>query len=415
MKASLIFFPNEAKKNLQKGSIPLYLRVCFKRKKVENRLNFEIAEKELLRWDPFTMRIQERNSPVNHYLNRIEQKFQDLLIMHATCLQQLSAADIRDMVLGVSKKQVLTIMDFVDKYFEEEVLCNSNKTAGTTKGYRRAINHLKNFFVIRNEPKLTIDKLNYDVAADFKNFLVNKNPTINRPGMMEVSAAGVIKKFRTIFNQAVDRELINKNPFKLVKIKAKSSVRERLTIFQVKQIWDVDLGSYPIIEIYRDLFIFGVLTGLAYRDLMDLAWKNVEERKDGNIKLSLNRIKTDVTTETFLTSLAIDIARKYRQNIASTVTGKVFPYRSNKEFNSQLKFLAQLAGVHVRLSSHIARHTFRQLLAEAEIDDYGVVKKMMGHSRGNDIDGIYNIVTETRLLSAKNKFEKYLLQNLNHD
>jgi len=193
----------------------LYLRICFRRAKTEARLNVDVTEAELLKWDPFTMRLQERNSPVNHYLNRIEQKFQELLIMHATCLQQLSAADIRDMVLGVNKKQVLTIMDFVDKYFEEEVLCNSNKTAGTTKGYRRAINHLKNFFVIRNEPELTIDKLNYDVAADFKNFLVNKNPIINRPGMMEVSAAGVMKKFRTIFNQAVDRELINKNPFKL--------------------------------------------------------------------------------------------------------------------------------------------------------------------------------------------------------
>ena len=50
--------------------------------------------------------------------------------------------------------------------------------------------------------------------------------------MTEVSATGVIKKFHTIFTNAVDLEILKINPFKIVKIKTKSSHRERLTIEQ---------------------------------------------------------------------------------------------------------------------------------------------------------------------------------------
>jgi len=272
MKTTIIFYPNELKKSKRTERIPLYLRIFFKGKKMESRLNFEIAESELSKWDPFTMRMQERNSAVNHYLNRIEQKFQDFRIMEATTLNEHSAETIRNVILGLDKKTALTVMKFTDQFYENNVLKNSNRVPGTIKGYRRAINHLRNFLISRNQQNLTLDKLNYDVASDFKNYLVNKNPSLNMTGMKEVSAAGVIKKFRTIFEQAVEKELISKNPFKQVKISAKSPHRERLTIHQVKKLWDLDLLVYPAQEIYRDLFIFIILTGLAYHDLISLTW-----------------------------------------------------------------------------------------------------------------------------------------------
>ena len=133
MKVSLIFSPNETKKSNQDGSIPLYLRICYKRKKVENRLNFELSTNDLLKRDSITMRLQERNAPVNHYLNRIESKFQDFLIGNATNLQEYSASAIRDAVLGFKKNERQTIMGFVDKYFEATILSNSNIAPGTVK------------------------------------------------------------------------------------------------------------------------------------------------------------------------------------------------------------------------------------------------------------------------------------------
>jgi hypothetical protein len=52
------------------------------------------------------------------------------------------------------------------------------------------------------------------------------------------------------------------------------------------------------------------------------------------------------------------------------------------------------------------------MLSEAGIEDYGVIKRMMGQSRGGDVDEVYYSITETRLLNAKEKFETFLIQNL---
>lgn len=412
MKASIIFFPNKAKKNQKTLKTPVYLRICFNRLKSDTRLNIEISENDILKWDPVTMRIMERNSPVNHHLNRLDQKFQEFIIMNATDLPKYSAAFIKDYVLGKNTSQQKTVIKFVDDYFTNSVIQNVSRTPGTIKNYRRSINHLRNFLVLRKQGNLVFEQLNYEFASDFKNYLVNSNPALNRIGMTEVSASGVIKKFRTIFSEAVDKEFMTKNPFKLVKIKTKSPRRERLTIQQVRDIFTIDLSLYPAQELYRDIFLFGVFTGLAYQDAMSLTWHSLETRENHNLKLSLRRAKSDIITESFLPSFAIEIAKKYKEHSGYQVDGTVLPHRSNKEVNSKLKFLAQLTKIPIKLSTHIARHTFRQLLSEAGIADYGLIKRMMGQSRNGDVDEVYYQITEGALLTGKDMFENYLQKNL---
>lgn len=412
MKATVIFYPNASKKSQKNGRIPLYMRVCYKGRKSESRLNVELQEQEIKKWDPITMRLGERNSPVNHVLNRLEQKFSDFLILNSTQLPIHHAENIKNYILGNETTNRIAVLRFVDEYFENEVANNINKAPGTVKTYRRAINHLVTYIKYQNLQSLYVDELTYQFASDFKNFLVNSNPQLDRTGMTEVSAAGVIKKFRTIFTQAVEKDLLKKNPFKNIKIKTKSPRRERLTIEQVSRIHRLDLTLFPYQEIYRDIFLFSVYTGLAYNDAIGLSRNNLEKKKDGNYKLVLNRKKTDVITECFLPVNAIAILEKYKLFSESEIPNRVLPYRSNKELNAQLKTIAQLAAIPIRLSTHIARHTFRQLLAEAGVEDHGVIKRMMGQSRNGDVDEIYYSITEDRLLKARNKFQSLLMKNL---
>lgn len=84
MKISVFIYPNRSKKNKKTGKIPLYLRVIKDRKKTESRLVIELDEEEMSKWDPVTMRVRERNSSVNHMLNRLDQKYQDFLFIHIT-------------------------------------------------------------------------------------------------------------------------------------------------------------------------------------------------------------------------------------------------------------------------------------------------------------------------------------------
>lgn len=412
MKTSIAFYPNELKKSQKTGKIPIYLRICMRGKKSETRLNAELNDEQVLKWDSMTMRVAEKSSQINQQLNRLDQKFQEFITLNVTNLPNYNAAYIKEYVLGNNSSQQKSVLQFVDDYYANSVIQNVSRTPGTIKNYRRSINHLRNFLILRKQENLVFEQLNYDVAADFKNYLVNSNTALNRIGMTEVSASGVIKKFRTIFSHAVDRELMTKNPFKLVKIKTKSPKRERLTIEQVKAIFELNINHYPVLEIYRDIFLFGAFTGLAYKDAMSLTWNNLETRTSENLKLSLKRIKSDIITESFLPSFAIKIAQKYKEYPGNNVSEAVLPHRSNKEVNSKFKLLAQITNIPIKLSTHIGRHTFRQLLSEAGIEDYGVIKRMMGQSRNGDVDEVYYSITENRLINAKNKFEKYLNENL---
>ncbi|MBK8606858.1 MAG: site-specific integrase [Chitinophagaceae bacterium] len=291
MKATAIYFTNSSKKSKRTGKIPIYLRVCFKGSKSECRLNAEISEKEVSKWDPMTMRIMERNSPINHYLNRLDQKFGDFIILHSNDISTYTALAIKNYVMGINATDKMTAMKFVDDYFNNAVLNNVDRTQGTIKNYRRSINHFRNFLKSCQKQDLLLENLNFEIAADFKNYLVNSNTVLNRVGMTEVSAAGVIKKFRTIFTDAADKDLLKRNPFKLVKIKTKSPRRERLSIEQIEKIYFLDTTNWQYLPIYRDIFLFSVYTGLAYHDAMSLTADNIESRKDGSFKLTVRRGK----------------------------------------------------------------------------------------------------------------------------
>ncbi|MCB9056840.1 MAG: site-specific integrase [Chitinophagales bacterium] len=412
MKASLTFYPNPPKKNLKNGRIPVYLRVCFKKEKCEARLNIELTDQEVSKWDPLTMRVRERNSALNHSLNRLEQKFQDFLQLNITQLPKYSAVDFRDHIIGANLKINRAVMNFVDTYFEKAVLNNVNRRPGTIKNYRRSINHLRNFLKAKKLESITFDQLNFELAQDFKNYLVCTDPSLKRIGMTEVSAAGIIKKFRTIFNDAQAKELLKQNPFKQIRIKTKSPRKERLTIDQVKEIMKTDLSLYPAKETYRDIFIFCIMTGLAYKDVMDLKWTNIEKRENNIYKLSITRTKTGVITESFLPTPAINILLKYNPEHEVNQERNVMPQRSNKEVNSQLKPIGQMAKIPFGLTTHTARHTFRQLLSEAGIEDIGLIKRLMGQSRRDDVDDVYYSITETRLMKAYLALENYLKENL---
>jgi integrase len=413
MKASISFYPNASKKSPKTGKTPIYMRICIRGRKSETRTNAELTSEQLGIWDPITQRVAVKGSPINTQLNKLEGKFSDFLGLNATNLSTFNANQIKDFVLGYDKtKESVSVMKFVDDYFIKSLAHNVNRASATVKNYRRAINHFRKFLESRKETSLIFEDLDYNRAADFGNYLVNSNPAIDKKGMTEVSASTVIKKFRTIFTHAEDRGLLAKNPFNKIRLNTKSPKKERLTIDMIRQIKELDLSQYEYQQVYRDIFLFCVFTGLAYQDSMDLTWNNLQKQKNGEYKLSIQRLKTGTLTEMFVPSFAMEIANKYRNFISNEDPCFVLPRRSNKEINSQYKFLAHLAKNPIRITTHTSRHTFRQIIGEAGIEGYSVIKRMMGQTQRGDLDEIYYSITESTLLAAKNKLELYLHKHL---
>ncbi len=415
MKLSILFYPNPQKTVIKTGKVPMYLRVVLNRKKAEMRLNIELTPEELKKWDEKTMRFTDREMSANVLLNTIDKNFDDFRHQHSTKLGHYNVRTIRNLLLGIDgidSKPSPTVLHYVDKYYDTAVAPNAQLAEGTKKNYKKAIKHLKEFLKFSKSTDTTLKDVNVAFTYAFRDYLLGNFPNCKRIGMTETSALGNVKRLRTIFDRAVDEELMLANPFKKLKLRNRSPQRGRLDIHQVKAIYDLDLREFRTQQIYKDIFLFSVYTGLAYTDASNLKQTNLTVMGDGNIKLLIKRAKTDVITEMVLPRQAVEIIAKYKNSAEAEITGGVIPRRSNKEVNVQLKILANMVGIPIKLTTHIARHTYRQLLAEADIYEMGVIKRMMGHSKGGEIDGIYYVVTETRLVEAQRKFELYLEKSL---
>jgi site-specific recombinase XerD len=393
----------------------MYARVCLKGLKAEERLTVQVSDEDLLKWSPMSMRFSDRNNSVNRLLNSLDQKFDEFIILNSSTLYQFKPRNILDHVLGKPDGEETSVLGFVLEYYDKKISTNIELSKGTIKNYNKSVNHLKAYLKSVNKEQITFTELNNTVAVEFLDYLKTPNPVTKKVGMTMVSASSVFKNFRPIFNEAILKGFLESNPFKAVKLKHKSPKKDRLTIFQVKQLLELNLDQFPNQKIYRDIFLFSVFTGLANKDAMSLKYSNLEIRTDGNVKLLIRRIKTDVHTESFLVSFAIEIISRYSDLPERKLSGSILPKRSNEKLNIQLKVLAGMANIPINLSSHIARHTFRQLLSESGIEDIGVIKRMMGQSRGDDIDDTYCTITETRLMEAKNRFESFLINNLYND
>ena len=414
MKATIHFFPHDRKKNPATGKIPMYARVILNRKKAEIRLSADITIEERSQWVAATMRFMDRSFYVNKMITRLELKFYDYLSDHVTKLPQSSPKDICDFILGKKvESNSVTAIAYIEQYYKETILPNSTITLGTKKNYRKAANHFITFLELNKSKHILVSELDNTIALRFKDYLLGCFPGANRKGLTEPSAAGNIKKFRTIFDRAVLEKQLDKNPFKILKLKTRSPERDRLNSTQVQQLYNINLQSNPSLEVYRDIFLFSVYTGLAYKDAINLKYKDLTKVTERDIRLTLKREKTAEKVDMFLVQQALDIIEKYRSHPENIGTTFVLPRRSLVRINMNLKFLAELINIPFKLTSHIGRHTARMLLAEAGIIERAVIKSFMGHSNQKDIDSTYFIVTTKHLVQAKNLFENFLTEELN--
>ena len=351
--------------------IPIYIRVVHNRLKADARLNAEVSEEDLPDWNPVSMRFSDRDSLINQQLNNIDLAFRKFLILNETRLSEYTAKNIRDVVLGLNKnRKDITVVDFIFSYYNNIVSPNQNLTKGSKKNYKKAINHLNRFMAFKKSKGILVKDVDNNFANAFKDYLVANHDNVLKKAMTEVSASANIIKLRTIFDRAVNENVLIKNPFKSLKLKTRSPHRARLNIIQLKQIVDFDLSNWPNLTIYRDIFLFSIFTGLAFQDLMNLRKSNLTFFDDENILLTIQRQKTDIQTEQYLVSQAIDIFKRFSVLTEYPNGNTIMPNRSNKEVNLKIKMIGALAGVQIKLSSHIGRHSFRQLLGEAGLETW---------------------------------------------
>ncbi|MES2396335.1 MAG: phage integrase SAM-like domain-containing protein [Bacteroidota bacterium] len=405
-KASIIFFPHVGKKSLRNGKVPMYVRILLHRGKAETRLSADVNEQEIALWNQRIMRFENNKMSINKLLNKYQQDFEEIIFRNSNKLNELSAQDLRDLLMGTCKTLEKTIPQYVDDYYNNSVVLKNTITLGTKKNYSKAIKHLHSFLSYHKNSSMVMSQATITMGNNFLDYLLSSIPELKKIGMSESSAAGNIKKLQAIFQRAFDEGLITRNPFKGLKLKTQAPPRQKLSSEEVKALFNCELKEFSTLDKVRDIFMFSVFTGLAYADAIGLRKNEMQNWKNNEYYIHLKRAKTNVETRQFLISQTCDLIEKYKEFNKFKET--LIPSISNQQLNMWLKIIAEKVGISKPLSSHIARHTYRQLLSEAGIKDLAAIKTMMGHSRNKDIDAVYHNVTERQLLEAKEQYQTFL-------
>ncbi len=136
----------------------------------------------------------------------------------------------------------------------------------------------------------------------------------------------------------------------------------------------------------RDLFLFQCYTGLSYSDLAQLRPDMVVERSGvkflyGERKKTGNRFMLPFTPQ------AAAIADRYNYTL---------PMLTNQKYNAYLKEIADLCGIDKRLTTHVGRKTFAQIMINQGYTAESV-SLMMGHASFNMTQKHYARISEVRI------------------
>jgi integrase len=354
--------------NLEKGNEnkhPLYVRFTIGRTSSKRSLGYSLTSKE---WNPD--KEESKLLAVNQKINQIRSKLFEIQFELQKQNKEISSLELADLIFEKSSLEVYLV-----RYFEEfanHAYETKKLSKGTHQQYFTSLTALKDFLKFKyGKPDINIKKPDLQFVEEFDAFLHQKNIGLNTIGNK------YHKKLKTVFHSAVQKGIINHNPYALFKIRFEATHRQFLTEPELKKIENADLLGNQSLEKIRDMFLFSCYTGLRFSDAIDLQLNQINE-DNGYFSIYRPQNKTGETLSIPLIPEAVTIINKY-DNIEREITGKVFPKISNQKFNLYLKALAQFAKIDKELTHHIARHTCATTLLNRGVS-IDIVSKYLGHT-----------------------------------
>lgn len=238
---------------------------------------------------------------------------------------------------------------------------------------------------------LTFEQMNHAWLKDFDNFM-------QRQGMKPNARAIYLRNIRTLFNDAIDRELLPLNlyPFRRFKMPKEATPKRSLTIEQLRQFRDYECEESQ--RQYRDIFM--LIFYLGGINIIDLC--HLKEVRNGYIEY--RRAKTGRLYKIKVEPEALEIIERYRgKDYLLNILDRYQDYRNYQHrLNKNLSEIGpveivkdkagklrkkQKTALFPGLSTYWARHTWATIAAELEIPKE-TIAATLGHG-GNEVTDIY--------------------------
>ncbi len=291
------------------------------------------------------------------------------------------------------EKDQLTLLTAFDEFIEKfaKLVDKGERSDGTLRQWKSTKTKVINFLSFsedKNEDKKLISDeiptekkidiqfpdISHDFADEMYDYLTFYAPS----QLSNATAKKHIKKLKQIIKIAVKRKILIENPIADFICGGDTNEVIPLEWEEVETIHRKDF-SIPRLNEVADTFIFQCFTGFAYQDLYALTSENIilvgpqKERW-----LCKHRGKTGVYEVVPMLPIVDQLIEKYKEHPVCLQRGTLLPVLSNTKYNGYLKEIGVISGIKRELNTHLARHTFADIMLNLgmPLED---VSKMLGH------------------------------------
>ncbi len=384
----------------------IYARITVDGEAKEISLKESIAVAE---WDSKTetvtgksIRAKSINNAIAETRDGIKQKYRWMRSEEI----DITAESVKQYYLGEAipqkGKQLLELLDYFSKIFEDKLKHGGFKNYKTTVAYIKAFANQQ----FNNQP-VYLKQIDMQFATDLE-FYIRNQPLKEFDPCLGNGVAKHIQRFKRIMNWAAEIKWIKINEIYHYKCPVKKKHRKKLTMQEVLQLESKHFQDENL-NYVRDLFIFSCYTSFAYIDVMTLTEEDFEFTMDGKIWCLKYRVKSDELQRVLMLKTATRILHKYRNKETSQERNTIFPFLSNQYVNRCLHIIQNACEITTPMTFHVARHTFAKTVALKNGVPMETIQKIMGHTKITTTQ-IYADVDEEKIIDDFSKLEERLDQ-----
>ena len=395
------------------------VRIKFRPSTVEGKegtLYFQIIHKRVARTVFTDCRVftSEWDSVSSSVITRGTEERKAYLEMVASKLKWSLERFSRIMAEKDTTKAEYTVDDIVSEYNKQPdcpTLFNfirsmiTKKTAakryGTAKTYRDS---LASFSSFRNGKDITFDDLNEDIINQYEAWMKNK-------GLKRNSSSCYLRTFKTLYLKAVDMGLTDdRDIFRHVFTGFATTTKRAISIDAIKAIRKLNLENNPALAFARDMFMLSLyLQGMAF---VDIAYLKKSDIRNGQLQYS--RKKSGQTLTISWEKPMQEIVDAYSHLTKDTpyllpiITKQDGMERKQYEkaehnVNRNLKKIGEMAGLHIPLTTYVARHSWASIMRDMG-NDITVVGKGLGHSDIKTTQIYLSTIDNSTVMKANKRF-----------
>ncbi len=275
------------------------------------------------------------------------------------------------------------------------------KRDGTAKTYRDS---LASFSSFRNGKDITFDDLNEDIINQYEAWMKNK-------GLKRNSSSCYLRTFKTLYLKAVDMGLTDdRDIFRHVFTGFATTTKRAISIDAIKAIRKLNLKDGSSLAFARDMFMLSLyLQGMSF---VDIAYLKKSDIRNGQLQYS--RKKTGQALTVSWEKPMQEIVDAYSHLTKDTpyllpvITKQDGTERKQYEkaehnVNRNLKKIGEMAGLHIPLTTYVARHSWASIMRDMG-NDITVVGKGLGHSDIKTTQIYLSTIDNSTVMRANKRF-----------